>query len=762
MPTLRCKKCGGDLKIINKDSSLCECEYCGSKETVPTINDEKIIKLYDRANRFRMANEFDKAARIYESIVEESDKEAEAYWGLVLCKYGIEYVDDPASGDKIPTCHRLSFDNIMEDLDFEMVMDNADSISRSVYRKNAQEIDDIIKRIMEISEKEEPYDIFICYKDKDDIGERTVDSVMAQEIYDALTQKGYRVFFSRITLEDKIGQEYEPYIFAALNSAKIMLAFGTSYDYYHSVWVKNEWSRYLKLMAKDKNKRLIPCYKDIDIDDIPREFQHLQAQDMGKVGADQDLLRGIDKLLKNNIEEKISDETSKEEPVKEKELTAKDYMLKLMNYYKVRDINEFANKIVNRIIAKSPEKIEDVIIEPDYDVADLFRDKYVLGSELSEYALKEIKKDLETRVETTLSIISNIYERNNCVEYFCEIDDRKYEDETYFDNECYEKFKSLATDEERKEYDIEAAINVIAKEKLDEEQKRIDSIRQRYSRENVEKIINDANVIAQKVSSNHQSVVSQYEDNKAANDEKIKSIDNRIAELKEELSKFSLIFMAKKKSEISNEIEALENMKKSVITEAMTNYIKASSKIKAQAKEVLCQEFEKHSINLLSNFNVGKCISFGDEKNIEWLILDKQNEKMLIISRYALYSRKFNETEKNSTWKECEVRSWLNDTFMDMHFSLDEKDMILLQSGYEDKIFLLSVDEAVKYFLTDTKRHTTFKDGRSAWWWTRNIGDRGGFEAVVLEDGSVYRAGTNVTNGNGAIRPAMWIDSSRL
>lgn len=74
MPTLRCKKCGGDLKIINKDSSLCECEYCGSKETVPTINDEKIIKLYDRANRFRMANEFDKAARIYESIVEESDK----------------------------------------------------------------------------------------------------------------------------------------------------------------------------------------------------------------------------------------------------------------------------------------------------------------------------------------------------------------------------------------------------------------------------------------------------------------------------------------------------------------------------------------------------------------------------------------------------------------------------------------------------------------------------------------------------------------
>lgn len=92
--------------------------------------------------------------------------------------------------------------------------------------------------------------------------------------HETLTQKGYRVFFSRITLEDKLGQEYEPYIFAALNSAKIMLAFGTDYDYYNAVWVKNEWSRYLKLMAKDKEKHLIPCYKNIDAYDMPKEFAY--------------------------------------------------------------------------------------------------------------------------------------------------------------------------------------------------------------------------------------------------------------------------------------------------------------------------------------------------------------------------------------------------------------------------------------------------------------------------------------------------------
>ena len=153
---------------------------------------------------------------------------------------------------------------------------------------------------MEVSGKEPPYDIFICYKETAEDGQRTVDSVIAQDVYDALTEKGYRVFFSRISLEDKLGTEYEPYIFAALHSAKIMLAFGTDYEYYNAVWVKNEWSRYLQLMTKDKSKHLIPCYKGIDAYDMPKEFAKLQAQDMGKVGAMQDLLRGVDKIMGGN------------------------------------------------------------------------------------------------------------------------------------------------------------------------------------------------------------------------------------------------------------------------------------------------------------------------------------------------------------------------------------------------------------------------------------------------------------------------------
>ena len=296
MAVIKCKMCGGDLTLA-EGSSTAECEYCGSLQTVPLADNEKKLTLFARANRLRIACEFDKASGVYESIVADFPEEAEAYWGLVLCKYGIEYVDDPATGKKIPTCHRSSFDSIMDDSDFEQVMENADSVARKVYREEAKAIEEIRKGIIAVSSNEEPYDIFICYKETAEDGQRTLDSVLAQDVYDALTDKGYRVFFSRITLEDKLGVEYEPYIFAALNSARIMLAFGTDYDYYNAVWVKNEWSRFLKLMAKDKEKHLIPCYKGIDAYDMPKEFAKLQAQDLGKVGALQDLLRGIEKLL---------------------------------------------------------------------------------------------------------------------------------------------------------------------------------------------------------------------------------------------------------------------------------------------------------------------------------------------------------------------------------------------------------------------------------------------------------------------------------
>ena len=200
MAIIKCKMCGGDLNLV-EGASTAECEFCGSIQTIPKVDDEKKLTLFARANRLRAACEFDKAAGIYEAIVADFPDEAEAYWGLVLCKYGIEYVDDPATGKKIPTCHRSSYDSVMDDSNFEQAVENADLIAQRVYREEAKQIEKIRKGILEVSSKEQPYDIFICYKETAPNGDRTLDSVLAQDLYSALTDKGYRVFFSRITLQ---------------------------------------------------------------------------------------------------------------------------------------------------------------------------------------------------------------------------------------------------------------------------------------------------------------------------------------------------------------------------------------------------------------------------------------------------------------------------------------------------------------------------------------------------------------------------------
>lgn len=295
--TIKCKMCGGDIDFI-PGATYGTCEYCGSTSTIPQAEDENKLNRYNRANHFRRQCEFDKAVAAYEKILEQDDTDAEAHWGAVISRFGIEYVEDPATHQRIPTCHRVQVASILTDEDYLAAVENApDEESRRIYQEEAARIAEIQKGILAISANEKPYDVFICYKETDENGQRTRDSQWAQDVYYGLTEQGLKVFFSRITLEDKLGQQYEPYIFAALNSAKVMVVIGSRPEYFNAVWVKNEWSRYLSLMKHDHKRLLIPCYRDMDPYDLPEELSMLQSQDMSKIGFMQDLLRGVQKVM---------------------------------------------------------------------------------------------------------------------------------------------------------------------------------------------------------------------------------------------------------------------------------------------------------------------------------------------------------------------------------------------------------------------------------------------------------------------------------
>lgn len=365
MSILKCKMCGGDLDI-QQGSTVAECQYCGSKQTIPVFSDEKKAALYDRAGYYRRNNDFDKAMSIYEQLIAEDNTDAEAHWSAVLCRFGIEYVEDPKTHKRIPTVNRVQYKSILNDPDYINAIENADNEQKELYVNEAQIINQIQDDILAVSKKEDPFDIFICYKETDSQGRRTQDSVIAYDIYKELTKEGYRVFFARVTLEDKLGTVYEPYIFSALNSARLMLVVGTSAENLNAVWVKNEWSRFLSLAKEEDKKTLIPVYKDMNPYDMPEEFSYLQSQDYSKLGALQDISRGVSKLFGKQLLENSEILGSKRHS--SSNVATTDSLIKRAQHFVEDSKWDEAKEYYNKVLDIDPESSRAYLLATMVDV----------------------------------------------------------------------------------------------------------------------------------------------------------------------------------------------------------------------------------------------------------------------------------------------------------------------------------------------------------------------------------------------------------
>ncbi len=203
--------------------------------------------------------------------------------------------------------------------------------------------------------------------------------------------------------------------------------------------------------------------------------------------------------------------------------------------------------------------------------------------------------------------------------------------------------------------------------------------------------------------------------------------------------------------------------------------------------------------NIISS-KVGETITLGsyeqdcNGKNgaepIEWIVLDNQGDKMLVISKLGLDYQPYNIERTDITWEMCSLRRWLNSSFYDKAFSESEKELILevvnenadnaaygTQGGNQtnDKVFLLSIDEASRYFVSDESRTTqataySVSKGSSSKcaWWLRSPGDKqnnsskvgsSGYIAYLNKMSGVYGNGTSSKQEPdcSAVRPALWI-----
>ena len=276
-----CNVCGANL--IYKDGRWV-CPACGAYKE-EEISNEEVTLLYNASQKLRLAS-FDDAEELYADIVKKYPKNSEAHWGLVLSRYGIKYEDD-YDGRKLPTCYAATMESFLSDKEYLAALSCApDAKVKAYYEEQGKIIEKNRIEWYEKASKEPAYDVFLCFKDSDKENniERTDDSIEVANLYTYLSGKGYRVFFSRETLRDKVAEKYEPCIYNALNTASVMIVYGSKPEYFESVWMKNEWTRFLKRMLEGLkvDGSLIVAYDGMNPAELPKVFAGRQCLDARK------------------------------------------------------------------------------------------------------------------------------------------------------------------------------------------------------------------------------------------------------------------------------------------------------------------------------------------------------------------------------------------------------------------------------------------------------------------------------------------------
>ena len=166
---------------------------------------------------------------------------------------------------------------------------------------------------------------------------------------------------------------------------------------------------------------------------------------------------------------------------------------------------------------------------------------------------------------------------------------------------------------------------------------------------------------------------------------------------------------------------------------------------------------------------------------IEWLVLDEDDEKALLLSKYALDAKAYNEERKGITWENCSLRKWLNSEFLGKAFCEEEKARIIETTvkadinpnlndttGKDtlDLIFLLNAKDFERYlrdkengckgtaYCCDNGAYYNDENGYCQWWLRSDCFGPDDAAAACSND---YYYGHGVNFSEYGVRPALWI-----
>ena len=292
--------------MICEGNGIYVCENCGAKKIIISeankSNMQLISKLTD-ANSRRTDHLFKEAYSRYKEILLDDPREAAALEGLVLSKYGIEYVKDTTYNKYLPTCHYLDFEKISEDDLYKKCINKIDETSRELIKEKTKKIEKLMDDIQKVyKDKSEEYDIFISCKITDpETNEKTYDYKLAYNLYNELNKK-YKVFFSPISVTI-VGRDYEPYICNAIQKAKVFILVGTKKEYVDAAWVKNEYSRFITKLNDNNissDHFINVCNANI-LQYMPIIGSAPQGIFYTSQGYQADISLALDKLFKNEL-----------------------------------------------------------------------------------------------------------------------------------------------------------------------------------------------------------------------------------------------------------------------------------------------------------------------------------------------------------------------------------------------------------------------------------------------------------------------------
>ena len=218
--------------------------------------------------------------------------------------------------------------------------------------------------------------------------------------------------------------------------------------------------------------------------------------------------------------------------------------------------------------------------------------------------------------------------------------------------------------------------------------------------------------------------------------------------------------------------------------------------VKAEEDKSRSVDNAKAKYKDLKSVKPGEIIKFGsfffnsryDNEEIEWKVVAKKGKRLLVVTNYAIDCKPFNKTEINITWERSTIRKWLNEDFYKYAFTFGERTLIPevvvsadKNSNYntspgfktKDKLFLFSIPEVKKNLgrkgmsalpTPYAKEQGAYidEDNGNCWWWLRAPGEKQMDVAYIGVDGEIRYPGDKAYIGSGCIRPAMWIDLTKV